>query len=129
MRATMPTRSVPERRGSTGVAVSNAATGRAFPITASFSRGNPAVAKRPAAAFERIATVDSTDAQYRDGRIAPASRLAKKFLDAIESGGSAQPEFAEGFRVQRLIDAARRSQQTGAWVDVAGADAAQELRA
>jgi predicted dehydrogenase len=86
-------------------------------------------AKRPATAFECIAATDPADAQYLDGRIAPASQLAKKFLDAIESGGSAQPGFAEGFRVQRLIDAARRSQQTGDWVDVAGADAAQELRA
>jgi predicted dehydrogenase len=86
-------------------------------------------AKRPATAFEHIAVADPADEQYPDGRIAPASRLAKAFLDAIESGGSAQPGFAEGYRVQRLIDAARRSQQSGAWVDVAGADAVQELRA
>ena len=29
------------------------------------------------------------------------------------------PGFAEGYRVQRLIDAARRSHQQGAWIDVA----------
>ena len=52
---------------------------------------------------------DPVDAQYPDGRIAPVSRLAKTFFDAIESGGTATPGFAEGYRVQRLMDAARRS--------------------
>ena len=75
-------------------------------------------AKRPATAFERIAVTDPADAQYPDGRIAPVSRLAKKFFDAIEQGGTMQPGFAEGYRAQRLIDAARRSHQTGAWVAV-----------
>jgi predicted dehydrogenase len=46
------------------------------------------------------------------------SRLAKIFLDAIESGSPATPGFAEGHRVQLLIDAARRSHQSGAWIDV-----------
>ncbi len=77
-------------------------------------------AKRPAAAFERIDTADPVDAQYPDGRIAPVARLAKLFLDAVETGGMARPGFAEGYRVQQLIDAARRSHQTGAWVATAG---------
>jgi predicted dehydrogenase len=84
-------------------------------------------AKRPGA-FERIAVADPADAQYPDGRIAPVSRLAKLFFDAIESGGTVQPGFAEGYRVQRLIDAARRSHQTGAWAAIASADVSQELR-
>jgi predicted dehydrogenase len=54
------------------------------------------------------------------------SRLAKKFFDAIESGGTAAPGFAEGYRVQRLMDAARRSHQQGAWIDFAAEDASQE---
>ena len=85
-------------------------------------------AKRPATSFERIPTADPADAQYPDGRIAPVSRLAKRFLDAIETGGAVQPGFAEGYRVQQLIDAARRSHQSGAWVATA-ADKSQELRA
>ena len=79
-------------------------------------------AQRPAAALERVAVSDPADAQYPDGRIAPVSRLAKRFFDAIESGGTATPGFAEGYRVQRLMDAARRSHNQGAWIDFAGED-------
>ena len=44
-------------------------------------------------------------------------------------GAQATPGFAEGYRVQQLIDAARRSHQQGAWIDVAGETADEELRA
>jgi len=83
-------------------------------------------AKRPAR-FERIPIIDPIDAQYPDGRIAPVSRLAKLFFDAMEKGASVQPGFAEGYRVQRLIDAARRSHRSGAWIAIAGADIGQEV--
>ena len=79
-------------------------------------------AKRTSNDFERIAIVDPVDAQYPDGRIAPVSRLVAKFFDAIESGGNAHPGFAEGYRAQQMIEAARRSNLTGAWMTVAGAE-------
>jgi predicted dehydrogenase len=79
-------------------------------------------AKRPAAPLERIPVSDPADAQYPDGRIAPVSRLAKLWFDAIEGGGTPAPGFAEGYRVQRLMDAARRSHQQGVWIDVAAED-------
>jgi len=82
-------------------------------------------AKRPAA-LERVPVDDPVDAQYPDGRIAPVSRLAKLFFDAIESGGNATPGFAQGYRVQRLIDAARRAHSQGSWIDFAAEDAKQE---
>lgn len=74
-------------------------------------------ARRPGD-YESIPVTDPDDAQYPDGRIAPVSRLAKRFFDAIEKGHDAQPGFAEGYRAQRLIDAARRSHRTGAWVAI-----------
>ena len=77
----------------------------------------------------RVASEDPVDAKYPDGRIAPVSRLAKNFFDAIERGGTATPGFAEGYRVQQLIDAARRSHQQGAWIDVAPKPANEERRA
>jgi predicted dehydrogenase len=83
-------------------------------------------AKRPAAPLARIAVTDPDDAPYPDGRIAPVSRLAKKFFDAIESGGTATPGFAEGYRAQRLMDVARRSHSQGIWIDFAAEDARQE---
>jgi predicted dehydrogenase len=85
--------------------------------------------KRPAAALERVAVEDPVDALFPDGRTAPVSRLAKLFIDAVESGGAAQPDFAAGFRVQQLIDAAQRSHREGVLIDVAPAGAALEKRA
>lgn len=75
-------------------------------------------ARRPAAALERIAVDDPIDAQFPDGRIAPVSRLTRVFFDAIEQGTPATPGFADGYRVQMLIDAARRSHEQGVWINV-----------
>jgi predicted dehydrogenase len=83
-------------------------------------------AKRPAAPLERVVVSDPVDALYPDGRIAPVARLAKRFFDAIEKGGTATPGFAEGYRVQRLIDAAHRSHSGGRWIDFAGEHAGAE---
>jgi len=77
----------------------------------------------------RIATEDPVDAKYPDGRIAPVSRLAKIFFDAIEGGGTTTPGFAEGYRVQQLIDAARQSHQQGAWIDIVSEATNEEMRA
>jgi predicted dehydrogenase len=85
-------------------------------------------AKRPAT-LERVPVLDPIDAQYPDGRIAPVSRLANQFFDAIERGGTSKPGFAEGYRTQRLIDAARRSHSQGVWIDFAAEDAKQESAA
>jgi predicted dehydrogenase len=93
--------------------------------TADYMRGfDLTYAKRPGT-LERIAVDDPIDAQYPDGRIAPVSRLANKFFDAIETGKQTAPDFNAGYRVQRLIDAAQRSNRQGHWVDF-GIDIAAE---
>jgi predicted dehydrogenase len=74
-------------------------------------------ARRPATKLERIEINDPMDAKFSDGRIAPVSRLASRFIDAIEGKGRAFPNFAEGFRVQSLIEAARRSHDSGCFVE------------
>jgi predicted dehydrogenase len=77
--------------------------------------------RRSAEALTAVTVDDPLDAQYpSDGRIAPVARLGKLFFDAIENGGTARPGFAEGFRVQQLIDAARRSDREGVTIGVAG---------
>src|SRR5581483_11693347 len=82
--------------------------------TADYMRGFELLfARRPAIKLERIEAYDPIDAKYPDGRIAPVSRLAGRFLDAITGKGQAYPSFAEGFRVQSLIDAARQSGNSG----------------
>lgn len=75
-------------------------------------------------AFERIDVTDPIDVQYPDGRIAPVSRLVNRFIDAIARGGLAAPGFAEGYRVQCLIDAARRSNGQGRWIEIEGKESA-----
>jgi predicted dehydrogenase len=57
-----------------------------------------------------------------DSRVAPVSRLVARFMDACTQGKTALPGFAEGYRVQYLIDAARRAHCTGRWVDVAACE-------
>ncbi len=94
--------------------------------TADYMRGfDLTYAKRPGA-LERIAVDDPFDAQFPDGRIAPVSRLANKFLDAIETGTQTAPDFKAGYRVQRLIDAAQRSNRLGHWIDFAAEAGKQE---
>jgi len=85
--------------------------------------------ERPAAALARIPVDDPTDKLYPDGRIAPVSRLAKCFLDAIETGAPARPSFGDGYRVQQLIDAAQRSHREGTVIEIAPAPADQEMHA
>jgi len=75
-------------------------------------------ARRPATALTPVPVEDPADAQYPDGRIAPVSRLVKAFVDAIERNTSPKPGFAEGYRVQQLIDAAQRSHREARTIDV-----------
>jgi len=88
---------------------------------ADYMRGFELFHAKRGASLERVPVTDPVDAQFPDGRISPVSRLAKLFFDAIESRGNATPGFAEGYRVQSLIDAARRSHSQGKWVDVESA--------
>jgi predicted dehydrogenase len=75
------------------------------------------MARRPAALIP-VEVDDPLDRNFpADGRIAPVSRLAAGFLDAIQSGQPAVPGFAEGLRVQVLLDAARSANNVGRWFD------------
>jgi predicted dehydrogenase len=96
---------------------------------ADYMRGFELWHARRDAPLVRVATDDPIDVLYPDGRIAPVSRLAKIFFDAIEFGSTASPGFAEGYRVQKFIDAARRSHQHGTWIDLARETRKEEMRA
>ena len=82
---------------------------RGFELSATPAAGRRSIAYR---------VEDPIDAQYPDGRIAPVSRLANRFSMPSTSGAPAAPGFAEGYRVQQLLDTARRAQRTGRWIDV-----------
>jgi predicted dehydrogenase len=78
--------------------------------TADYMRGFELLyAHRPAEKLARVEVKAADDSQFPDGRIAPVSRLAGRFLDAIEKGGSPTPGIREGHRVQHLIELARLS--------------------
>jgi predicted dehydrogenase len=68
--------------------------------------------------LQAVAVADAGGDPTPDSRIAPVSRLVKRFLDACENGASASPGFAEGYRVQRLLDAAQRAHASGRWIDI-----------
>ena len=76
-------------------------------------------ARRPDTVLTPVALDDEPlDRQFPiDGRIAPVSRLASRFLDAIERKRPMSPGFSEGYRVQVLLDAVRRSHDLGHWLD------------
>jgi len=88
--------------------------------TADYMRGfSVSHGQRPAS---MLATVvidgDVLDRQFpAEGRIAPVSRLVRRFLDAIEQRRSVAPGFSEGYRVQVLLDAVRRSHALERWVE------------
>ena len=94
--------------------------------TADYMRGFDLTFARRPGTLERIPVEDAFDAQFPDGRIAPVSRLANKFFDAIETGKQTAPDFNAGYRVQRLIDAAQRSNRNGQWIDFAAEAGKQE---
>jgi predicted dehydrogenase len=87
--------------------------------TSDYMRGfRLSLGQRPARAMGAIEVVDETDTRFpSDGRIAPVSRLAAAFLDGIESGQPTPVGFAEGLRVQALLDTARRANDLGRWLD------------
>lgn len=88
--------------------------------TADYMRGFTLMhGRRPATAFAPVAIeADPLDAKHKDGRVAVSARLAKRFLDAVEKRASATPSFADGHRVQVLIDAARRSHTQGCAIEI-----------
>jgi len=83
--------------------------------TTDYMRGfRLSLGQRPATVLGPVEVTDPADRQFpADGRIAPVSRLAAAFLDAIESCRPAQPGFGEGLRVQTLLDKARQSNDLG----------------
>ena len=83
--------------------------------TTDYMRGfRLSLGRRPATALGPVEVTDPVDRQFpADGRIAPVSRLASAFLDAIEAGQPSRPGFREGLRVQTLLDKARQSNDLG----------------
>lgn len=57
--------------------------------------------------------IDVPAGEPLDGRAAVAGRLVERFVDWVQSGTPARPSFADGLRVQELLDLAWRSRRQG----------------
>jgi len=88
--------------------------------TADYMRGfRLSVGRRPESALTEIEVDDPVDRAFpADGRIAPVSRMAAAFLDGIEREQPTSIGFAQGLRVQALLDNARRANHLGRWLDI-----------
>ena len=53
--------------------------------------------------------------EFPDGRIPTVARLAKKFLDWIETGKPQSPDLKAGCRVDQFIQMARSANETRTW--------------
>jgi predicted dehydrogenase len=79
--------------------------------------------RRPEPAMSAIEAVDEIDLRFpSDGRIAPVSRLAARFLDQITGDAPTANGFREGVRVQALLDTARRANERGCWLEIGPED-------
>jgi len=58
----------------------------------------------------------SPTSTYSDGRVAMVSQLVRRFLSWIETHQPQHPNMKDGLRVQRLLEAARRSNQSSCWI-------------
>ncbi|MGH2531073.1 MAG: Gfo/Idh/MocA family protein [Thermomicrobiales bacterium] len=52
---------------------------------------------------------------------APTVRLLREWVRAIRTGVTGAPSFADGAKVQEVLDGVARSSQQGRWIDVSGA--------
>jgi predicted dehydrogenase len=88
--------------------------------TADYFRGfELKLARQGDAALKPISIENTEEDPDLDSRAAAVQRLVRRFVDACVKGGSPPPGVAEGYRVQCLIDAARRAHDTGRWIDIA----------
>jgi predicted dehydrogenase len=88
--------------------------------TTDYMRGfRLSVGQRPATTLIPIEVDDPVDREFpTDGRIAPVFRMVTAFLDGIEREQPTSIGFAEGLRVQALLETARRSNSLGRWLDM-----------
>lgn len=67
------------------------------------------------AALERQTLAGALPATADDGRVGAVGRLIDRFAAWSLTGQPSRPDFGDGLRVQRLLDAAWRSRGEGAW--------------
>jgi predicted dehydrogenase len=56
---------------------------------------------------------------FADGRTLPVAILLRRFIEWVQTGRRAKPDFDDGCRVQALIEAIRAAASQAAWIEVA----------
>ncbi len=67
----------------------------------------------------QASTIQSAETTCEDGRLVLFSRMAAAFINAVRSGQSHHPTFADGWRAHVLMEAIRRSHESRQWVQMA----------
>ncbi|MGI9255165.1 MAG: Gfo/Idh/MocA family protein, partial [Thermomicrobiales bacterium] len=57
---------------------------------------------------------------YRHYLVQPTAKLHRVWEHAIRTGEPGEPSFADGVKIQEVIDAVARSGQQGRWIDTSG---------
>jgi predicted dehydrogenase len=82
--------------------------------TADYARGfRLLLGTRRSDQLEELTPVENGEAPGDDGRVPLVERLATRFVNWMREGIPARPDFSDGLRVQALLDAARRSHESG----------------
>lgn len=67
--------------------------------------------------LEVVSTDEGAGDGSDDGRITVVARLVNRFVSWVITGARSHPDFRDGLRVQGLLEAARRSNAAGRWVE------------
>ncbi len=62
--------------------------------------------------------LEEVDPSFDHPLIQPTMLLHREWINAIRTGSPASPSFADGVKVQEILDGALRSSQQGRWVDI-----------
>jgi predicted dehydrogenase len=76
------------------------------------------IARRGEDALKSVQIEQADEDAFSDSRVGPVSRLVQRFVDACGNGSVPFPGVVEGYRVQCLLDAARRAHVSGRWIDL-----------
>lgn len=67
---------------------------------------------------DKINIASSQETCLNDSRILPVARIVNRFVTWINTGTPQKPNFEDGLRVQKLIEAAKQSSETGTVITV-----------
>ncbi len=75
--------------------------------------------------LRKIPVLESeAESDTQDGRVAPFSRLAERFVEAVrDTRYDVRPSFEDGVRVQVLLDVAQQAHEERRWIEVPAAQA------